>query len=118
VVGDNSDAGAVEFWGNNWSRVNATSGGATPNQFKGYAANTSEPPRCNANWITRPGNSSDPPDPTLPSYMGVIVSSRIGSSGAAVSGNAPQIVVVRTDPGYDSNPGHHGTGTVIATYCK
>ncbi|MCU1329014.1 MAG: hypothetical protein JWN34_4384 [Bryobacterales bacterium] len=118
VVGDNSDAGAVEFWGNNWSLVNATSGGATPNQFKGYAANTSEPPRCNANWITRPGNSSDPPDPTLPSYMGVIVSSRIGSSGAAVSGNAPQIVVVRTDPGYDSNPGHHGTGTVIATYCK
>jgi hypothetical protein len=118
VVGDNSDAGAVEFWGDNWSLVNTLTGGAAPDQFKGYGSDTTEPPRCASNWITRPGNSSAAPDPTLPSYMGVIVSSAIRSSGAAVSGSVSQIVVVRTDPGYDSNPGHHGTGTVVATYCK
>jgi hypothetical protein len=24
---------------------------------------------------------------------------------------------VKTNPGYDSNPGHAGTGTVVATVC-
>jgi hypothetical protein len=28
-----------------------------------------------------------------------------------------KIVVVKTNPGYEPNPGHHGTGTYVATYC-
>jgi hypothetical protein len=49
--------------------------------------------------------------------MGVLVSSSVVKSGATISGNAPAIVVVKTDPGYAPNPGHPGTGTVIATLC-
>jgi hypothetical protein len=32
--------------------------------------------------------------------------------------NIPEIVIVRTDAGYDSNPGHAGTGTVVAVFCQ
>ena len=49
--------------------------------------------------------------------MGVLVSTSIESSGNTISGNTTTIVVVKTDPGYDSNPGHAGTGTIVATYC-
>jgi hypothetical protein len=34
-----------------------------------------------------------------------------------ISGTITHIVVVVTDPGYQPNAGHPGTGTVIATYC-
>jgi hypothetical protein len=27
------------------------------------------------------------------------------------------IVIVQTDPGYEANPGHDGTGTVVAAVC-
>jgi hypothetical protein len=27
------------------------------------------------------------------------------------------MVIVHTDPGYDPNPGHEGTGTVTAVVC-
>jgi hypothetical protein len=37
---------------------------------------------------------------------------RLGSSG-----NKASIVVVRTDAGYSTNPGHPGTGTVVAKFC-
>jgi hypothetical protein len=50
--------------------------------------------------------------------MGVIVSSAVAKSGPTMSGNVFKIVVVTTNPGYEGNPGHHGTGTVVATYCQ
>ncbi|HEY9233202.1 MAG TPA: hypothetical protein VIS78_13695, partial [Blastocatellia bacterium] len=65
---------------------------------------------------TDPGNSSEPPA-TIPTYMGVIVSSSITKSGSNISGAIPKVVIVRTDAGYDSNPGHAGTGTVVAVFC-
>jgi hypothetical protein len=49
--------------------------------------------------------------------MGVVVSSAINKSGSTISGNVPKIVVVKTNPGYAPNPGHPGTGTVVAVYC-
>jgi len=49
--------------------------------------------------------------------LAVIVSSTISQSGSRISGNTLHIVVVKTNPGYDSNPGHAGTGTVVATIC-
>jgi hypothetical protein len=49
--------------------------------------------------------------------MAVVVSSSISKSGSAISGDAKRIVVVKTDPGYASDPGHAGTGTVVATVC-
>jgi hypothetical protein len=49
--------------------------------------------------------------------MGVVVSSSITQSGSTISGDAPSIVVVRTNPGYRRDPGHPGTGTVVAVFC-
>jgi len=105
---------AVEFWGANWSTLNSLSGGPAPASFKGFADNS--PQSCGGSWSTRPGNSSKPPA-TLPSYMGVIASSAIVQSGSTISGDGPIIVVVQTNPGYAPNPGHPGTGSVVATYC-
>jgi hypothetical protein len=49
--------------------------------------------------------------------MGTVISSSVTKSGTAISGNVAKIVVVVTAPGYASDPGHPGTGTIIATYC-
>ena len=117
VVGDETDTGSVEFWGHSWSRDNVLSGGPAPDSFKGFAsAISTNPPACGDTWTSRPGNSSGPPD-TIPPYMGVVVSSSIGQSGSTISGDVPDIVVVRTNPGYRRDPGHPGTGTVVAVYC-
>ena len=116
IVG-NLDAAAgtsVEFWGANWSTVNELSGGPTPDAFKGFAYQSLQ--SCGGNWSASPGNSSTPPA-TVPSYMGVIASTTVGKSGSAISGDGPIIVVVKTDAGYANDPGHAGTGTVVATYC-
>ena len=108
----------VEFWGADWSRRNVLSGAGAPNAFKGFASTVStNPPACGGTWTSRPGNSAKPPD-TLPPFMGVLVSSTIGMSGSTVSGNVPTIVVVKTDGSYAPDPGHPGTGTVVAVYCK
>lgn len=119
VVGDESaQVGAkVTFWGAKWSKLNHLSGGPAPASFKGFAATLSvEPPKCGITWTTGPGNSSNPPA-TLPTYMGVLVSSKVTKSGPKISGDAKSIVVVKTDPGYAPNPGHAGTGTVVAVFC-
>jgi hypothetical protein len=49
--------------------------------------------------------------------MGVIASSVVGQSGSVISGDVPTIIVVKTNSGYAPNPGHAGTGTVVAVYC-
>jgi hypothetical protein len=49
--------------------------------------------------------------------MGVIVTSHAAKSGSRISGNTVHIVVVRVDPGYQPNPGHAGTGTVVIQVC-
>ena len=59
---------------------------------------------------------------SLPTYMGVIVTSRYAKSGSLISGDTFHIVIVNTtnsgyDPGIDPNPGHPGTGKVVATVC-
>jgi hypothetical protein len=109
----------VTWWGANWSSLNSLSSGAAPDAFKGFAGTTSTtPPVCGGTWTSRPGNSSGPPDPSaIPSYMGVAVPTGITTKAGTISGNVSQIVVVKTDAGYDGNPGHDGTGTIVATYC-
>jgi len=107
----------VTFWSAQWSKLNHLSGGPAPASFKGFAATLSaEPPKCGITWTTGPGNSSKPPA-TVPAYMGVLVSSKVTKSGPKISGDAKSIVVVKTDPGYAPNPGHAGTGTVLAVFC-
>jgi Bacterial Ig-like domain (group 3) len=116
IIGDLDSASGtpVEFWGAPWSTVNSLSGGPAPDSFKGFADNSLQ--SCGGSWSTRPGNSSAPPA-VLPSYMGVIASSAAAQSGSTISGTGPIIVVVKTDPGYSTDPGHPGTGTVVAVYC-
>ena len=118
VVGDQSGTigNAVSFWGAQWRKSNELSGGAPP-AFKGFASSlTVSPPACGAAWNTSPGNSADPPA-TVPSYMAAIASSTIAKAGSAVSGDVRAIVIVKTDAGYKSDPGHAGTGTVLAILC-
>jgi len=121
VVGDKTATGSVYFWGSQWWKQNALSAGdkqaVDPGAFKGFAANPSTP-QCGVNWSTSPGNSTPPPAGPLPAYMAVIVTDRNHKApGHIISGDTVSIVIVKTDAGYRGDPGHPGTGTVVATIC-
>jgi hypothetical protein len=115
VIGDKSTTGTVTFWGAQWAKLNGLSGGPAPSAFKGFALHATT--QCGRSWSTDPGNSSPPPSGPLPAYMAVIVTAGSSKSGSTVSGNTVSIVVVKTNAGYAPNPGHAGTGTVVATIC-
>ncbi len=117
VIGDleNHSGASVLWWGAQWWKANSMSGGSAPPSFKGFE-NGNSTPTCGQTWTTDTGNSSNPP-PTVPPLMGVIVASHITKSGSTISGDIVHIIVVRTDPGYQPDPGHPGTGTVIAQVC-
>jgi hypothetical protein len=105
----------VTFWGAQWATLNPPSGGPAPASFKGFA-NTLSSTNCGASWSTDTGNSSNAPT-TVPTYMAVIVASSVSQSGSVISGNAPRIVIVETNPGYAPDPAYPGTGTVVAVLC-
>jgi Bacterial Ig-like domain (group 3) len=112
---DSAVATVATFWGAQWAKLNSLTGGPAPNSFKGFA--DVAPQACGGSWTSSPGNSSGSPSGPLPSYMGVIVSSVVGQSGSMIAGDVPEIVVVKTNAGYAPNPGHAGTGTVVAVFC-
>jgi len=118
VIGDkNAVRGtSVTFWGSQWSKRNTLSGGAAPRSFKGFE-NHPRRPECGQNWVTRPGNSARPPRGPLPAFMLVLVSSKVTKSGSSIAGNTLHEVVVKTYRGYAPNPGHRGTGKVVARVC-
>jgi len=118
VIGDEeSTTGTnVTFWGSRWSKLNPLSGGNAPASFKGFAKNPSVP-SCGTDWSTDPGNSAKPPKGPLPALMAVIVTSNTSKSGSQISGDTVHMVVVQTNPGYSNNPGHAGTGSVVAQIC-
>ena len=118
VIGDQNRANgmAVTFWGAQWATHNSLSSGSAPRSFKGFAGNPTTP-SCGTGWSADPGNSTGPPDGPLPAFMAVIVTSSANKSGSTISGNTVHIVIVRTNPGYAPNPGHAGTGTVVAVVC-
>ncbi len=116
VIGDrNAAIGTnVTYWGAQWANLNSLTGGSAANAFKGFANRSSATPASSgAVWTTDPGNSSNPPA-SVPAYMAVIVSSNVTKSGSTISGNTVKMVIVRTNPGYQANPGNAGTGTVVA----
>lgn len=115
VVGDRSATGSVTFWGAKWAKANQVSGGAAPAAFKGFAAKGTT--KCNVGWTTDAGNSAPPPGGPLPAYMAVLATDSVTKSGSAIAGSTVHIVVVKTDAGYRGDPGHAGTGTVVATVC-
>jgi fimbrial isopeptide formation D2 family protein len=108
----------VTFWGAHWSTLNSLTGGSAPADFKGFAG-TFNPttPTCGGTWTARPGDSGHPPAGPLPAFMGVVVTSSASKSGSAITGDIAHVVVVETNPGYAADPGHAGTGTIVATFC-
>jgi hypothetical protein len=119
VIGDgNASIGtSVTFWGAQWGKANSLSGGPAAAAFKGFADTPETSPACGTNWSTDPGNSSGPPLGPLPELIEVIVSSHIVKSGATISGDTTKVVLVATELGYAANPGHAGTGMVVAVVC-
>ena len=116
VIGNQSQTGTVYFWGSQWANKNSLSGGAAPDAFKGFAKQPGQP-SCGVSWTTGPGNSAPPPAGPLPEYMAVAVTNKATKSGSAITGTTIAVVIVRTNAGYSSNPGHIGTGTVVARIC-
>ncbi|TML35599.1 MAG: PKD domain-containing protein [Actinobacteria bacterium] len=125
ALGDLTAAGAgsntVTWWSHSWSSLNSLSAGQAPSSFKGFASGVtlpqmSPPELCGTTFAAQPGNSGHPPD-TVPEYMGVLVTSSVTQAGSTLNGSWGSIVVVHTDPGYGPNPGHPGTGTIVATFC-
>jgi hypothetical protein len=112
VIGDQSAQleAHVTFWGVQWWKDNALSGGGAPASFKGYADIVD--PACAQPWTTRPGNSSFPPA-DISDVIDVLVASHVDKSGAVISGDTTELAMVAVDPGYAPDPGHPGTGTVI-----
>lgn len=106
---------SVNFWGSQWWKNNSLSAGPAPASFKGFQDSPATP-ACGVNWSTDPGNSTPPPT-TIPSYMAVIVAGKVTQSGAVISGNDLHVVIVKTNAGYASDPGHPGTGTIVAVLC-
>jgi len=120
VIGDLSAVAGnkVTFWSSQWTKENSLSGGPAPASFKGFADATSpKVPACGGEWTSHPGNSSQPPA-SVPKFITVLVADSVSKSGPVISGNITKMVVVRTDPGYSPDPGHTGTGTVVAVLCS
>ena len=111
AVGDD-----VTFWGNNWWKTNGLSGHPAPASFKGFETSSSLP-ACGSRWTTSTGNSPPPPSGPLPGYMAVVVTDSVTQSGSTIAGTVEHVVVVHTNGGYSSDPGHRGTGTIVATIC-
>jgi uncharacterized repeat protein (TIGR01451 family) len=122
VIGDraaHATGARVNFWGAQWWKNNPVSAGTSPGHqsFKGFT-NAPAMPTCGDTWSTRPGNSSNPPNGPLPDAMAIIVTGNVMKNGAVLSGVVKQIIVVRPEPGYDSNPGHAGYGQVLFEVCS
>ena len=114
VIGDgNATVGAtVNFWGSQWEKNNSLSGGASKADFKGFAVGPT-PPVAGGTFTAASGNSGPSPA-SVPTYLGVIVTSKVTKSGANTTGTITRLVVVKTNPGYAGNVGSTGTGTVVA----
>jgi len=117
VISDLKDINGahVYWWGAQWWKNDPLSSGLASAAFKGFEKGNLAP-ACGQTWSARPGNSGRPPR-TVPSVMAVIVASHITKKGSTISGDVLHIVLVRTDAGYGPNPGHKGTGTIIAQIC-
>jgi len=87
-----------------------------PASFKGFEASPAVA-ACGKTWTANPGNSTPPPPGPFPPLVPVVVSSKISQLGSTISGNVVHIVLVKVNPGYSSDPGHAGTGTVVSQIC-
>jgi|SRR5579859_1641085 len=126
TIGDGNAAlgSQVTFWGAQWWKLNTLSGGEAPSSFKGWV-NSFPAPMCALAWTTGTGNSSEPPPAPLPEYIDVAVASKVTQEGSVVaSTTTTKVARVKTNiayekkSGYEPDPGHEGTGTVVEIVCE
>jgi streptogramin lyase len=98
------------FWGAQWQKQVLGGNFQANAGFKGYADTVSA-----GGWTATPDKSSGPPR-IVEKYIGVIVSTSVTRGGGATSGNVAEMVVLRVDSpdAYSPNPGHSGTGILVA----
>jgi hypothetical protein len=115
-------ATTLTWSGAKWSKLNPLSGGTAPASFQGFAqtftngTTTVTDPACGGTWTARTGGSAALPS-SVPAYMAVVVPTKVTQAGSTISGNVAEVVIVKTNPGYQPNPADPGTGTVVATLC-
>jgi len=116
VIGNDHTAvgSQVTFWGSQWAKNNPAVS-TPPAAFKGFE-NSSATPACSSTWTSTPGNSPNPPN-AIPTYMAVVVSTHVTQNGSTMTGDVQHVVIVATGPGYAGDPGHDGTGVIVATLC-
>jgi hypothetical protein len=120
VIGDvepHAVGDIVNFWGPQWWKNNQMSGFVSDGvaSFKGFATDSDNV--CGGTWISKPGNSSNPPA-TIPSVIAIIVTDTVVKNGNDISGTIKQIVTVQQDGGYGPSPGHQGNGPVVSVVCQ
>ena len=114
VIGDkaNTVGSQVTFWSSQWAKTNPLAKGSAPAAFKGFEGVVTRP-AVGTPWRTGPGASAGPP-PRVPTYMAVIVTTKVAMTGSAITGDTAHIVIVKTAPGYGADPGKTGRGTIVA----
>lgn len=54
----------------------------------------------------------------VPEYTAMLVTDSVDKHGRQIVGSTTSIAIVRVDPGYQSDPGHPGTATVLGFLCS
>ncbi len=101
----------VTFWGAKWWKDNQISTGEAPAAFKGFVRRR----RLDGLHVHDHDGKQRPAIRRclLPPVVTVLVASSVVQSGSTVTGTISEFALVATNDGYDTNPGHPGTGTVI-----
>jgi hypothetical protein len=113
VIGDTTltRSNHVFFWGAQWWKNNEVSASTWEPSFKGYAVSLDG---STCTFTSRPGNSTPPPDALTGDTITVLVTSKVEKDGPVIHGTVVGLAQVDVDPGYDDNPGHEATGTVVS----
>jgi hypothetical protein len=116
AVGDlSASIGAtVTYYGGAWAVSNTLSNTAKPPpQFKGFVQQlASDPAQPGGTWSTPAPDQLVPP-PSVPSYMAVLITSRVDRNRSQITGNVTRLAVIQTDPGY-SPAASKATGRLVA----
>lgn len=99
----------MTFWGSEWAKQNTLNG--VGSAFKGFANNPSSKATRLRRRMDDRTRQQLLPSRFRPRLHGHDRHHLNRPDGNTISGNITHIVVVVTDPGYASNPGHPGTGT-------
>jgi hypothetical protein len=102
-----------QFWGAQWAKQVTGGDYRANNSFKGYADILSADGKT---WTASPGGAGNPPA-TVARYILVIVTEHATKDGSTISGTVNGHAIVRVDApqNYRPDPGHAGTGTIVAT---